>query len=199
MIYTDYTQDKSIFPWAYLNDPNLLKIKTGISYKWTLLTLDLTIMEVDIALFLGDALGFPFSVFTFALLSAEVLDFFSAITTPGLVRDEVEGRETPVEPPAFSPFGDIGLADSWLAVRPEEPNGRRFETNTFLVLVVEFGGVLETPDIFFLLFYLRPWRLSWLQSARSSRLSMVTSQFTEKRIVRQRHINGSKMDNLSIP
>ena len=54
-------------------------------------------MEVDIALFLGDALGFPFSVFTFALLSAEVLDFFSAITTPGLVRDEVEGRETPVE------------------------------------------------------------------------------------------------------
>lgn len=69
-------------------------------------------MEVDIALFLGDALGFPFSVFTFALLSAEVLDFFSAITTPGLVRDEVEGRETPVEPPAFSPFGDIGLADS---------------------------------------------------------------------------------------
>ena len=68
-------------------------------------------MEDDIALFLGDALGFPFSVFALALLSAGV-DFFSAITTAGLVvRDEVEGRETPVEP-AFSPLGDIGLGDS---------------------------------------------------------------------------------------
>ena len=107
-------------------------------------------MEVDMALFLGDALGFPFSVFAFALSVG--VDFFSAITTAGLVRDEVEGRETPVEP-AFSPLGDIGLGDSWLAVRPEEPNGRRFGTATFLVLVVEFGGVLETPDIFFLILF----------------------------------------------